>query len=490
MVQPIVMRGAVLKPNSSTPRTPPVFNGEGFYIWVVKMRTYLQAFDLWEVINSDVEPAPLRASLTISQVRHHVDERTKRYKAMSCIQNCVSDEQRRASRMDEHQEGVFQAKAKATVSTSAYKGKKNWRSRPKLDATGRGGQLYAVCQHCKKKGHVERVCKEKGKPGQNQAQHKNVKAQVAEDSSDHKEQVFTVSCLTGQSKGPKGWLLDSGCTNHMSPNATIFKTLDRSCKAKVKIGNGQFIKAKGKGDVLICTSTGDKVITNVLLVPEIDRNLLSIAQLLEKGYSVVFKGHECQIADPNRSSLITVTMTDKCFKVNWSSDSYLACVASAEESKLWHQRLSDANFRSMARMVSKEMVENFTKSVQNEDVCEVCQMGKQSRLPFPVNTTWRASNKLELVYTDVCGPMKTESLNGSRYFILFIDDSTRYSWIFFLKHKSEVAQVFLKFKVVAEIETGCKLKTIRSDNGAEYTSAQFQALCSDAGIKHQLIGPI
>ncbi|XP_016667266.1 uncharacterized protein [Gossypium hirsutum] len=316
--------------------------------------TYLQAFDLWEVVNTDAEPAPLRANPTVAQIRQHTDERTKRHKAMSYIQNCVSDviftrimacetpkqawdklkeefqgtkrtrqqqllnlrrdfrnlkmkeeetvkceakissledsrdlasisltelinalyaqEQRRGSRMEEHQEGAFQAKAKAASSTSAYKGKKNWRSRPKPDAARRGDQLCrhckrpghpkakcwfrpdALCQHCKKKGHVERVYKEKDRSGQNQTQHKNEEAQVAEDSSDHEEQVFTVSCLAGQSKGLKGWLLDSDCTNHMSPDATIFKTLDRSCKTKVKICNGQFIKAEGKGDVLICTS--------------------------------------------------------------------------------------------------------------------------------------------------------------------------------------------------------------------------------------------
>lgn len=82
--------------------------------------------------------------------------------------------------------------------------------------------------------------------------------------------------------------------------------------------------------------------------------------------------------------------------------------------------------------------------------------------------------------------MRTESLSGNRYFILFIDDFTRYCWVYFLKHKSEVAQVFMKFKAAVEIEVGCKIKTIRSDNGTEYTSTQFKALCKDAGIKHQL----
>ncbi|KAK5786032.1 hypothetical protein PVK06_040657 [Gossypium arboreum] len=73
-----------------SPAAPPIFSGEGYHIWVVKMRTYLQAFDLWKVVNSVIEPAPLRANPTVAQIRQHVDERTKRHKAMSCIQNCVS----------------------------------------------------------------------------------------------------------------------------------------------------------------------------------------------------------------------------------------------------------------------------------------------------------------------------------------------------------------------------------------------------------------
>ena len=140
----------------------------------------------------------------------------------------------------------------------------------------------------------------------------------------------------------------------------------------------------------------------------------------------------------------------------------------------------------MARLAKEGLAENFTSSVKYDDVCEVCQMGKQARLPFPTNSAWRATEKLQLVHSDVCGPMRTESLSKNRYFILFIDDFTRFCWIFFLKHKSEVAQVFVKFKTAVETETGYKLKSIRSDNGTEYTSAQFQAICNDAGIKHQL----
>ncbi|KAK8322367.1 hypothetical protein V6Z12_A12G163100, partial [Gossypium hirsutum] len=121
----------------------------------------------------------------------------------------------------------------------------------------------------------------------------------------------------------------------MTPDASIFKSNEKSFKTNVKVGNGHFIKVEGKGDVLISTPTGTKLVKNVLLVPEIDRNLLSIAQLLEKGYSV-----------------------------NKSPDS--AYTAAANESKLCHKRLSHANYMSMAQLTKEDSVENFTNSVEKE----------------------------------------------------------------------------------------------------------------------------
>ena len=112
-------------------------------------------------------------------------------------------------------------------------------------------------------------------------------------------------------------------------------------------------------------------------------------------------------------------------------------------------------------------------------------MGKQTRAVFPDNT-YRAVSKLQLIHTDVCGPMHNESLNGSKYFLLFIDDFSRYCWVYFLKSKVDVFAEFVKFKAAVELETGNKLKTLTSDNGGEYTSRQFEAYLAKEGIKHQL----
>ena len=124
-----------------------------------------------------------------------------------------------------------------------------------------------------------------------------------------------------------------------------------------------------------------------------------------------------------------------------------------------------------------------------KSICEVCSLGKLHRLPFPKSGAWRASKKLQLIHTDVCGPMRTPSLNESKYFILFIDDFSRMCWVYFLKQKSEVADVFRRFKSLVENQTDCRIKVLRSDNGTEYTLEKFGSFCEEVGIQHQLTIP-
>ena len=120
--------------------------------------------------------------------------------------------------------------------------------------------------------------------------------------------------------------------------------------------------------------------------------------------------------------------------------------------------------------------------------CKVCQFGKQNRKPFQ-KTAWRASRKLQLIHTDVAEPQRTPSFKGNLYYTIFIDNFTRMCWIFFFKFKSEVAEIFWKFKVKVENESGLKIQILSSDNGTEYTSAKFNQFCEDFDIQHQLTSP-
>ena len=88
--------------------------------------------------------------------------------------------------------------------------------------------------------------------------------------------------------------------------------------------------------------------------------------------------------------------------------------------------------------------------------CKACQQGKQSRLPFK-QAFWRAIEKLKLIHIDLSGPHKTPYLNGSRYFLIFIDDYSRMCWIYFLKFKLEVAGALWKFKQWIETQSCHKI---------------------------------
>ena len=100
-----------------------------------------------------------------------------------------------------------------------------------------------------------------------------------------------------------------------------------------------------------------------------------------------------------------------------------------------------------------------------KEVCEHCVLGKQCREAFTREAPTRASTPLELIHSDICGPMQTVTKAGNRYFLTFIDDCTRMCWVYFLRYKSEVFSVFKKFKTTVELQSGYKLKKLRSDRG-------------------------
>ena len=219
-------------------------------------------------------------------------------------------------------------------------------------------------------------------------------------------------------------------------------------------------------------------------MPDITENLVSVGQLAELNYALLFKNRKCIIFDPAGRELMTLPMTDRAYYLSLESENALVNVE--DSTHLWHKRLGHVSYKSLNYLQKNDMVKTLPVIETDQKVCEICQFGKQTRLPFPSGQAWRASERLQLVHSDVCGPQRTLSLNGSRYFLLFIDDLSRMTWVYFLKQKSEVATAFWKYKALVENQSGCKIKAIRTDNGTEYTSDQFEKFCTDFGIEHQL----
>ncbi|XP_073264238.1 uncharacterized protein [Populus alba] len=208
--------------------------------------------------------------------------------------------------------------------------------------------------------------------------------------------------------------------------------IDRIVTCKVKIGSGDLVQVTGKSIQVVKTQHGKRYINEVLFVLGLDENLLSVGQMMEHGYYILFGGNKAVIID-------------------------------------------DENLNNVVAEV-----------VMGGNRC--CVLGKHHREKFDKEQAWRASYPLELIHIGMCGPMQNESIGGNKYFITFIDDFSRMCLVYFLKNKSDTLNVFKKFKALVELQNGYKLKKIRSDKGGEYSSNEFQDFYANLGMEKQLIG--
>lgn len=134
----------------------------------------------------------------------------------------------------------------------------------------------------------------------------------------------------------------------------------------------------------------------------------------------------------------------------------------------------------------KNMVKGLPKFHTHTKVCEECLVGKQQRDPFPKKSTWRASQSLQLVYANICGPINPIFNSKKRYLISFIDDYSRKTWVYYLVEKSEAFNIFKSFKARVEKETSSSIRSLRTDGEGEFTSLEFTEFCNMNGIQRQL----
>ena len=115
--------------------------------------------------------------------------------------------------------------------------------------------------------------------------------------------------------------------------------------------------------------------------------------------------------------------------------------------------------------------------------CTNCINGKQHRDPIPKRSTWRATQKLELIHVDICGPIAPTSNSNKRYTLCFINDYSSKAWVYFLVRKSEALKFFKCFKQMVEKETRLFVKCLHTNRGGEFNSNEFNDFCKQSGIK-------
>ena len=298
-----------------------------------------------------------------------------------------------------------------------------------------------------------------------------------------KESLIVQTALKAQDK-PSPWILDSGCSSHMTGDKKKFQKLQEYEGGSVRFGNNDGAQIVGKGTVKL--NDGNIRSEEVLFVVGLKHNLLSVSQICDKGNDVIFKKHGCEIRRANSGRLVAVG-TRTCGNLYTLSDiSEGSCLLGKEsEDWLWHKRLGHICFKNLMNICSKRAVRDMPSiSKPANDICDSCQRGKQTRTQFKAKE-YHTSKPLEIIHTDLCGPMRTQSTNGDKYFILFIDDYSRMTWVQFLKHKSEAFKIFKVFKNQVENQMERRIKCLRSDRGGEFTSDEFSEFCIQHGIKRQ-----
>ncbi|RVW17179.1 Retrovirus-related Pol polyprotein from transposon TNT 1-94 [Vitis vinifera] len=249
---------------------------------------------------------------------------------------------------------------------------------------------------------------------------------------------------------------------------------------KVYLADGSALDVVGLGDVRdiiaqwVCLVTGE-----VRHIPDLRRNLISVGQLDDEGHAILFVGGTWKVTKGARV-LARGKKTGTLYMTSCPRDTIAVADASTDTS-LWHRRLGHMSEKGMKMLLSKGKLPEL-KSI-DFDMCESCILGKQKKVSFLKTGRTPKVEKLELVHTDLWGPSPVASLGGSRYYITFIDDSSRKVWVYFLKNKSDVFVTFKKWKAMVETETGLKVKCLRSDNGGEYIDGGFSEYCAAQGIR-------
>ena len=227
----------------------------------------------------------------------------------------------------------------------------------------------------------------------------------------------------------------------------------------------------------------------VLYVPKLACNLFSVRAAASIGNFLKFGKSKCWIRNSRGRLLGMGYLVGKLYQLDCKTTTpeYASVAArnqQEESADLWHQRLGHVNQQQIYDFASQDIVKGVRVS-KSPDIsfCESCVQGKMQRKPFKPMGEIRSTRKLERIHSDVCGPMPTESFGGKKYFVTFIDDFSKCCKVYFMRHK------FKEYEALTTNECGLNIGTLRSDNGGEYVSKEFEAYLKSQGIRHELTTP-
>ncbi|KAL6314090.1 hypothetical protein AAG906_011825 [Vitis piasezkii] len=405
---------------SSLTVAPSILDGDNYETWAVRMTVHLQALDVWEAVEENYEVPPLGANPTVAQMKLHKERKIRKAKVKACLFAAVSPsifikimkidsaveiweylkeeykedeksrtcefsnekivqkilvtlpenyeaiisslenskdlstisltellhsleavEQRRLMRQGDTTEGAFQARMQKNAGHKNGKVNNN-----KSCGNNQKNGVFPPYPHCKKTNHSPQKCW--WRPD--------------------------VKC----NKCGKQGHVERICKNQQQEETSAANTI-----SKVRIGNGEHIPVKGKEMVAIESQTSLKLIYDVLFVPDIDQNLLSVGQLVEIEFKVYFEDRNCIIKDAEGKEVFNIKMKGKSFALNLLEDEHTDILQQDSTTMFWDRRVEHFHHDDVLYMKKNQIAEGLPDLEKDLPICATCQYGKQTKLPFP-----------------------------------------------------------------------------------------------------------
>ncbi|KAJ3501370.1 hypothetical protein NMY22_g18951 [Coprinellus aureogranulatus] len=308
-------------------------------------------------------------------------------------------------------------------------------------------------------------------------------------------------------------LFDSACSAHMTPNLhwLVPESVSRLSKPiAVHLGDDSILKGIARGTMRFRLNQNAKhfiEFKDVLLVPELATTLISIPALACSGLDTLFNrtgGHILYKWKPILTArydkgLYRLTLKPETFEPQHSAFAAQSQPSHSFDINILHRRLGHASEQRIRRMVRKGQLSVVKTVVGKLHFCEPCVLGKMKKLPFRPKARRETSAPFELIHTDLGGPVTPQTPSGFRYWMVFIDDYTRFPFICFLRHKDEAlgrikhfyqeVQSYFK-KRITHMRLGESFhQTLRSDGGGEFTGREVETYLKQQGIFHETSAP-
>lgn len=325
----------------------------------------------------------------------------------------------------------------------------------------------------------------------------NVSKAVTFVATEGQEDAIAASVVTSSR-----WYLDSGASEHMCNDRSLFDSLEKLDKPVTvqTVKSGVTLSAFHCGRVVAFAAVDGEIfrvnIAKVLFIPDLSVNLLSLRKMEESGLKVVFYNGTVIVEDAGQIVAVgkqsgRLYCMDFDFKPQQQNSKAMVTGQVDKQVGLWHLRYGHLGNDNLLKLVKKNLVSGMQIDGAGHErlLCEPCISGKLTRQPFPARQQKHSGRPLEIVHSDVCGPIDPVSWDGNRYFVSFTDDYTHLSVVYLLRSKSEVLERLREYEAMAKAHFGTKMSRLQCDNGGEYTGEAVKRFCKQRGIRLEFTVP-